>query len=241
MKDKKSKSKINIVFGIFVGLVGIACGLWLLIVLEKISGAEFVALSLGFSVIGLIIAFASEVQEFSIAGNGVKLKELRSEAEKTIQELKEARTELFRVLIQKSIEFSGGWGTNSRVDERAEQFIKLFEQVEKFDCIRELQIDVSKTLNILMVGQFNLLGFIHNNTKSIGDVFDETHKPDIIYIALKDEMIHKLIEGRQPVPNFKDIKHDVINGIKAYSELYNIKVKLDTLDKNNAQTDLLRS
>ncbi|MEG2750100.1 MAG: hypothetical protein RR939_12010, partial [Acinetobacter sp.] len=75
MKDKKSKSKINTVFGILVGLVGIACGLWLLIVLEKITGAEFVALSLGFSVIGLIIAFASEVQEFSIAGNGVKLKE----------------------------------------------------------------------------------------------------------------------------------------------------------------------
>ncbi|WAU74500.1 hypothetical protein [Acinetobacter sp. TR11] len=85
MKDKKSKSKINTVFGILVGLVGIACGLWLLIVLEKITGAEFVALSLGFSVIGLIIAFASEVQEFSIAGNGVKIKELRSEAEKTIE------------------------------------------------------------------------------------------------------------------------------------------------------------
>ena len=149
MKDKKSKSKINIVFGIFVGLVGIACGLWLLIVLEKISGAEFVALSLGFSVIGLIIAFASEVQEFSIAGNGVKLKELRSEAEKTIEELKQARTELFRVLIQESIEFSGGWGTNSRVDERVEQFIKLFEQVEKFDCLDNLKLDIEKSLKLI--------------------------------------------------------------------------------------------
>lgn len=149
MKTKKNRLKGNTVFGVVVGSLGIACGLWLLISLEKISGAEFVAFSFGFAVIGLIIAFAAEVQEFSIAGNGVKLKELRSEAEKTIQELKEARTELFRVLIQKSIEFSGGWGTNSRVDERAEQFIKLFEQVEKFDCIRELQIDVSKTLNIL--------------------------------------------------------------------------------------------
>mgnify|MGYP006900057257 CR=1 FL=1 len=130
-------------------MVGIACGLWLLIVLEKISGAEFVALSLGFSVIGLIIAFASEVQEFSIAGNGVKLKELRSEAEKTIEELKQARTELFRVLIQKSIEFSGGWGTNSRVDERVEQFIKLFEQVEKFDCLDNLKLDIEKSLKLI--------------------------------------------------------------------------------------------
>ena len=226
--------KINTVFGIVVGLVGILCGLWLLISLEKISGAEFVALSFGFAVIGLIIAFAAEVQEFSIAGNGVKLKELRSEAEKTIEELKQARTELFRVLIQKSIEFSGGWGTDSRVDERVEQFIKLFEQVEKFDFIKELQIDVSKALNVLMVGQFNQLRIIHNNTKNIGDVFDESHKPDILYVALKDEIIQELIEGRQPTPNFKDIKHDVINGIKAYSELYAIKVKLDKLETDYA-------
>ena len=77
LKDKERKLKSNGVFGGIVGLVGIACGLWLLISLEKISGAEFVALSLGFSVIGLIIAFFAEVQEFSIAGNGVKLKELR--------------------------------------------------------------------------------------------------------------------------------------------------------------------
>ena len=53
------------------------------------------ALVLGFSVIGLIIAFAAEIQEFSIAGNGVKLKELRSEAEKTIEELKKAGKEKF--------------------------------------------------------------------------------------------------------------------------------------------------
>ncbi|MND65610.1 hypothetical protein D3C80_569860 [compost metagenome] len=234
MKAKEKRLKINTVFGIVVGLVGILCGLWLLISLEKISGAEFVALSFGFAVIGLIIAFAAEVQEFSIAGNGVKLKELRSEAEKTIEELKQARTELFRVLIQKSIEFSGGWGTDSRVDERVEQFIKLFEQVEKFDFIKELQIDVSKALNVLMVGQFNQLRIIHNNTKNIGDVFDESHKPDILYVALKDEIIQELIEGRQPTPNFKDIKHDVINGIKAYSELYAIKVKLDKLETDYA-------
>ena len=110
MKTKKNRLKGNTVFGVVVGSLGIACGLWILISLEKISGAEFVAFSFGFAVIGLIIAFAAEVQEFSIAGNGVKLKELRSEAEKTIEELKEARTELFRVLVQKSIYGSGGFG-----------------------------------------------------------------------------------------------------------------------------------
>ena len=147
MKTKEKESRKNIIFGAVVSLAGIACGLWLLISVEKLSGTEFVAFSLGFAVIGLIIAFAAEVQEFSIAGNGVKLKELRSEAERTIEDLKQARTEVFRFMVQKSIEFSGGWGSGSKVDERVEQFIKLFEQIEKFDCIKDLQIDISKALN----------------------------------------------------------------------------------------------
>ena len=54
LKDKERKLKSNEVFEGIVGLVGIACGLWLLISLEKISGAEFVTLSFGFAVIGLI-------------------------------------------------------------------------------------------------------------------------------------------------------------------------------------------
>jgi len=157
LKDKKSKLKINSVFGVLVGLVGIACGLWLLIVLEKISGAEFVALSLGFSVIGLIIAFASEVQEFSIAGNGVKLKELRSEAEKTIEELKEARTEMFRVLVQKSIYGSGGFGNGSIVDECTDSFCDLVEQIEKFNCLAGLRLDVEKSLKLILSRQYNNL------------------------------------------------------------------------------------
>ncbi|TCB51097.1 hypothetical protein E0H80_06945 [Acinetobacter sp. ANC 4779] len=231
MKTKKHKSKNNIVFGAVVGLAGIACGLWLLISLEKLSGTEFVAFSLGFAVVGLIIAFAAEVQEFSIAGNGVKLKELRSEAERTIEDLKRARTEVFRFMVQKSIEFSGVLGSGSKVDERVEQFIKLFEQIEKFDCIKELQIDISKALNILMVGQFNNLAFIHNNTKSVGDIFGSKEKPDLLYIELKDEMINQIIERIQPKQEFEYVKEDVIEGIKAYAKLYAIKVKLDKLEK----------
>ena len=126
MKTKKNRLKGNTVFGVVVGSLGIACGLWLLISLEKISGAEFVAFSFGFAAIGLIIAFAAEVQEFSIAGNGVKLKELRSEAEKTIEELKEARNELFRFLIMKSTEYLVSDAYNSVIDERVDPFIKLF-------------------------------------------------------------------------------------------------------------------
>lgn len=220
----------NFVGGLIVAVVGFGCGLWLLVYLNKISGAEFVAFSLGFAVIGLIVTFSSEVQEFSIAGNAVKLRELRSAAEKTIEELKEARIELFRFMVQKSIEFSGGWGSGSKVDERVEQFIKLFEQAEKFECIKELKTDLDKALNILMVGQFNNLAIIHSNTKSIGDFFQNSDRPDLLYIALQDEMVDKILDlYGDNKPNFSEIKNDLIQGIDAYAKLYTIKVKLDKI------------
>jgi hypothetical protein len=134
-------------------------------------------------------------------------------------------------MVQKSIEFSGGWGSGSKVDERVEQFIKLFEQIEKFDCIKDLQIDISKALNILMVRQFNNLAIIHNNTKSVGDIFESKEKPDLLYIELKDEMINQIIERQLTRQEFEDLKKDVIEGIEAYAKLYAIKVKLDKLEK----------
>ena len=234
MKDKKSKSKINIVFGIFVGLVGIACGLWLLIVLEKISGAEFVALSLGFSVIGLIIAFASEVQEFSIAGNGVKLKELRSEAEKTIEELKQARTELFRVLVQKSIHGSGGFGSDFIVDECIESFCELIEQVEKFDCLDNLKLDIEKSLKLILSRQYKNLYAIHKSNKEYTDPFASYDSPRNLREKVSDESIQNYLSRKNPKPTIEQGRSELNDGVEAYSKLYAIKVKLDKLDNINA-------
>lgn len=234
MKTKNNRLKGNTVFGVVVGLLGIASGLWLLISQEKISGAEFVAFSFGFAVIGLIIAFATEVQEFSIAGNGVKLKELRSEAEKTIEELKEARTVLFRILVEKSINFSGGFGSYTSVDERVDHFLNLVKDVEKFDVINDLKSELSKALNIIMVGQYKQLYIIHKKSKEVGDDFSDSDKPHFLYITLNDEVI-KLYKGNQtPVVDFDTKKSEIMNGLEAYSKLYAIKVKLDKLETDNA-------
>lgn len=235
LNKQDNKTKANLIFGVIVTLVGIGGALWLLLDPKALTGSEFVALSLGFAVIGLIIAFSAEVQEFSIAGNGVRLKELRSEAEKTIEELKEARTELFRFMVQKSIEFSGGWGSESKVDERVEQFVKLFDQIEKFNCVNDLKIDISKALNILMVAQFNNLLVIHSSTKVVNNIFGHSDRPDLLYIALEDKMIEKVLDQYNGTkPKFSDIKNDVIHGIDAYGKLYAIKIKLDKLDLDDA-------
>ena len=235
MKAKEKRLKINTVFGIVVGLVGIVCGLWLLISLDKISGAEFVALSFGFAVIGLIIAFAAEVQEFSIAGNGVKLKELRSEAEKTIEELKQARTELFRVLVQKSILISGGFCSNSIIDECAESFFELVEQIEKFNCLNDLKLDVEKSLKLILFRQYNNLYMIHKIVdKKLIDAFDSYDSPRILRMKISDESIQTYIAKQSPKLTTEEGRSVVNDALEVYEKLYAIKVKLDKLETDNA-------
>jgi hypothetical protein len=163
--------------------------------LEKLSGTEFVGFSLGFAVIGLIIAFAAEVQEFSIAGNGVKLKELRSEAEKTIEELKEARTELFRVLVQKSYG-SGGFCSDCIVDECAESFCELIEQIEKFNCLNKLRLDVEKSLRLILSRQYNNLYMLHLPNKKHTDSLESYDNPRDLRIKISDECIQKYISRK---------------------------------------------
>ncbi|MFV5404244.1 hypothetical protein VXQ92_05860 [Acinetobacter sp. 228] len=208
--------KKNIVWGLIVAILGMGSSLWLLIDLEKLSGAEFVTLSLGFAAIGLIIAFAAEVQEFSIVGNGVKLKELRK-----------GRTELFRILIQTSTELSGGLAGPSKVESRAKKFIHIFKEVEKFDCIKELKADLEKSLQVIVIAQYNKLSFIHKKQKEFNNEFTDCEKATYLYIALSDDVIRDSYTNRRPEPDFQTEKDDIIKAIDVYAELYEIKLKLD--------------
>ena len=235
MKTKEKRLKINIIFGIIVGLAGITCGLWLLIFFEnKITGSEFVALVLGFSVIGLIIAFAAEIQEFSIAGNGVKLNELRSEAEKTIEELKEARTEVFRFLVQKSINTSGGFCSDFIVDECIESFYELVEQIEKFGCLDNLKLDIEKSLKLILSRQYNNLYAIHKSNKKYTDPLESYDSPRNLRVKISDESIQNYLSRKIPKPTVEQGRSILNDGVEAYSKLYAIKVKLDKLENGNA-------
>lgn len=232
MKEKDNKFKANIIGGFCVAIVGIIGALWLLINKEAILGAEFVALSLGFSVIGLIIAFAPEIQEFSIAGNGVKLKELRSEAEKTIEGLEQAKIEIFRMLLPAVI--NGSMQTDELVDPRVKNYLNLFNEIEKFKCLKDLKLEIERTLNILMVVQYRSLGFIHNIQKEIGDSFSKQDKPDFLYIKLDEKIISSYKSNQTPIVDFEVKKNEILDGIEAYAKLYAIKVKLDNLETDHA-------
>ena len=193
----------------------------------KLNGTESVVLILGGVLIGLIVYFSSEIQEFSIAGNAVKFKELRGEALKTIDELKQARAETFRLMLVQVLKFGGGYGGSSIVEPRVKDFLNIYDVIVKFGCVDDLSDDIKKALCVLIAEQYNKLDFIHKTgARAPNDSLDGLWQPQDLYIQLKDQMIDDLRSGKTSKPDFLQVKTDVMNAVDSYKELYSIYKKL---------------
>lgn len=215
------KSGFSIFLGICLSLFCIGEAVWLLFI-GKLAGAEFVALVLGGIVLSLIIYFSSEIQEFSIAGNAVKLRELKDEAHQTIESLKQARTELFRLMLPQTLSFGGTWTSSSKVDERVEGFYQLYQAIHSFGCVIELRDDIQKVLNILIKSQYISLVFI-TQMQDQSYSLDNLWTPQALSLHLTDVMIEA---ERKPAMEFIKVKEDIYNAIDAYAKLYVIYKEL---------------
>lgn len=211
----------NFVEGLIVAVVGFGCGLWLLVYLNKISGAEFVAFSLGFAVIGLIVAFATEVQEFSIAGNGVKLRELRTEAEKTIEELKKARTETFRFLLTVIRKDVGFFDVNPFKDERIKDFWLLYEQIIKFEDVVDLRNEIILLINDLMSKQYRLLS-AQNPNIPFSEYTEEIDPDHLLLLGLNIA----LESTNKDYLESDDFRLNMLKGVDEYRKIFQLKRNL---------------
>ncbi|MHA3059864.1 hypothetical protein ACX1NY_04390 [Acinetobacter sp. ANC 4631] len=224
------KSGFSIFLGISLSLFCIGGAVWLLFI-GKLAGAEFVALVLGGIVLSLIIYFSSEIQEFSIAGNVVKLRELKDEAHQTIESLKQARTEIFRLMLPQIFSSTGTFGTNSLVDVHAEKFIILFNQIEKFDSVVVLKDDIDITLKKVMARQYNELSIIHETPVAVPFNLAEINlgsfwTPQALSLHLTDAMVEA---QRKHEDEFIKVKEDIYNAVDVYKKLYVIYKKIMSL------------
>ncbi|MBP8005827.1 MAG: hypothetical protein KAZ18_02875 [Acinetobacter sp.] len=217
---------MRIFLSIIIGVLITGLGIFFLYN-GKLSGTESVVLILGGVLIGLVVYFSSEIQEFSIAGNAVKLKELRGEALKTIDELKQARAETFRLMLVQVLKFGGGFGSSSKVEPRVKDFLNIYDVIDKFDCVDGLRVDLKSALSVLIASQYNKLNFIHKTGGGKPqDSLDDLWQPQDLYIQLKDQMIENIRSQTSPHPEFFEVKKDVMNALDSYKELYLIYKKL---------------
>lgn len=210
------------VFGAILFLSSVAMG-YCLLDDGALSGSEFVSLIVAFAVIGLIISFASEVQEFSVAGNIVKLKEVKRDAQRSISELKSARTETFRFLLSLAKRHPGGFGGIGPVDERIPDFWALYKQIKKFGCQGELTDDLLDVSETLAKGQISTIGNLSDRIGTKYRRVDRLPLPSELLIeALDDESIAEAGKRGLHGGDTRKIKESVAQAIEEYTKLYEL-------------------
>lgn len=214
--------KFLVGLGVVIFLASISLALWLLMQ-GKFSGAEFASFVVAFAVIALIVGYAPEVQEISIAGNVVKLKEIKAEAVKAIESLNESRVEMLRIFLGLALKHAGGFGSSGPVDPRVPEFWELYKLIKKFDCEKQLRDPIVSSLNVLMVAQ---LRAVSNRNLNLGHVIsDPCISPfELSSVAFDPEGISLAEERTSPRPtNYKD---EIIESIYEYSRLFELKREL---------------
>lgn len=198
-----------------------------LLIEERLSGAEFVSLIIAFAVIGLILSFASEVQEFSVAGNIVKLKKVKRDAEKSISELKSARTETFRFLLSLAKRHPGGLSSGGTVDGRVNDFWSLYDQIVAFNCEDELSNNLLEVVSVLLKGQ---LSSISHNSDAIGSKYYGTNEiPEPLQLtieALDNDSVELAAKRNVAGGDQAKIKQMLVVGLEEYKKLYELRDKL---------------
>ena len=213
------------IIGLIVFLISSKVG-YCLLVEGKLSGAEFVSLVIAFAIIALILSFASEVQEFSVAGNIVKLKEVKRDAEKSISELKSARTETFRFLLSLTKRHPTAFTFGGSIDGRVNDFWLLYDQIVAFECEKELSKNLLDVLTILLEGQ---LSSISHNSDDVSSKYNGTNKiPDPLQLtieALDNDSVAKSAKRNVAGGDKEKIKKMLAAGLEEYKKLYELREK----------------
>ncbi|CAI8807351.1 DUF1512 domain-containing protein [Pseudomonas sp. IT-P74] len=210
-------------FLIFVFATGLAL---YLLALGKFSGAEFTAFVVAFAVIGMVVGYAPEVQEISIVGNVVKLKEIKAEALKAIESLNKSRIEMLRVFLGLALKHGGGFGSETPVDPRARDIWPLFRLSKEYSCQKELKDELLLCVKILLASQ---LYSIKTRNRDARIVVSEVFLPpfELASIAFDETGIEEALAVRSPKPdNFKD---EIRLALEEYSRLYEFKIELEAI------------
>jgi len=167
-----------------------------LLISDELSGAEFVTLIIAFAGISFMVAFATEIQELSIGGNVIKLRQIRQEAEDAIVELNRAKIENVRFLLRLATRHPGGWGRQYK-DDRVGDLIFLCEIAHSINCFDELSEDLEHTLRSILLAQAKRL--------SVLDVDDRPPKPSELNGNLLEVDPHNQPEFNEAIKGYENL------------------------------------
>lgn len=194
---------------------------WHLLQSGKLTGTEFTAFIIAFALLSTMIAFAPQVQEISVAGSVLKLREVKAEAEEVISSLEEARSELLGMMLTVLIKPAGGFHDGQAVDPRLEPFWQCVSMMKRYKCLHEHKPQLIKALSVLLTQQIERV-FNHGQVEGgfMPSGFIKPH--DLSILVVRHSSLDTLYIDGVAV----NYSQKVEAGIVAYEKLYNMNIEL---------------
>ena len=222
--DSKNRVRLAVIAAIaFAFLFSLALGL---LFTSKFSGAEFTVFVLAFAVLAVAVGFAPEIQEVSIAGNVVKLKEVKAEAIRAIESLNKSRVEMLRVFLSLTLKHSGGFASSDPIDPRTYSFWHLLKLIREYQCLSELKDEILMNARVLAGAQLRNISRRNIDPRIITS--ETIPDPlDLAAMALAPEGIEEAVGRTSPRP--ENYREEIKEALVEYSKLHALIVEMESL------------
>ncbi|HAV2897168.1 TPA: hypothetical protein JH890_003640 [Acinetobacter baumannii] len=191
---------------------------------NKIQGTEFVALIVAFIILSVFISLFPNVHEISIGPSLVKLNKAKEESDQIIQDLRDTRLEMFRMLLKDSLSDGSFWGSDALKDNRIIIFLRTYNKIVEAKCKNELTAEINKILILLIEVQSQN---IKNCSPKMAEKFetDEIIVPPLKYsVFLNDDIVEDFRSRRRPHLDGVQAKTEIIEAINEYAKIYPIYI-----------------
>lgn len=160
------------------------------------------------------IYLIAQIEEISILGSILKLREVRKDADKAIRDLQASRLAMFSLLLEITKKFGGGFGGILPVDERLGDFWFLFEKISSAGLDEELKDEIAGCAKLYMRAQISCL-MHYSNIDS-----NRSYTPSELTVeALKNEnLLVRHLTAEQTQQN-------ALEAIEQYRKLYELLQK----------------
>ena len=227
---RKTNNRLYLAIGASLGFC-IALSLAIaFLLMSKFSGAEFTAFVISFAVLAIAVGFAPELQEISIVGNVVKLKEVKADAMKAIESLTKSRVETLRVLVRLIVRSESGPTTIELIDPRVPEFWRVIDLANEYNCLEQIRKEVLLGIPILLLAQMEIISLrSHNGAVTSSMLAKKVLDPqDLIVLANDKCSIQSATQNFQKSP-YDKLKLELKTCLAEYSRLYQLKEKLKAL------------
>ncbi|MGR2707606.1 hypothetical protein B7453_21010 [Pseudomonas sp. IB20] len=211
------------IFGALVFLLSLSLSFYLLWI-GKFSGAEFTAFVISFAVLSLAVGFAPEIQEISIAGNVVKLKEVKAEAVKAIESLKKSRVEMLRALLGLSMKTSGSFANENEIDPRIPGFWRLVDLAVEYDCLTDVKEEILLGASALLRGQVAVISQ-RSSSAALRSVYGLGEIPDPIELSALALNNDEIVIHRSKTAD--EVRAEIKISIEQYMRLFELKRQIE--------------